>query len=248
MDHYKPVYMVVSLYMQNRKARGANHLVKMSYLNTETEAYIKNDADVTTRTENEPDCVVSQFRKLVDLEAAYCSVGSNHVPRSLDQSYYVVIDSLEDSVDQDRDQVVYKYTKEQLINSEMNDPGGQGNASTLKDKKQTYLFFLKSASVFQERSPNSISKRQQGGQDSKLPASPTETVFTADQQSVEIAKTERFSKHAKILMVNQLWLWSVDDSILTVIQGPVCSALIHPLDPIITALSERWDPRCEKSF
>lgn len=56
----------------------------------------------------------TQFKKLTDLERSYSLSGDIHVPRSLDQSYYVGLDSAKDTVTQDRDQVIYKYMNKQI--------------------------------------------------------------------------------------------------------------------------------------
>jgi hypothetical protein len=146
----------------------------MPYLDTETEAYITRYIDMETGIETKPACPYSQFKRMRDLEKAYCSSGSIHVPRSLDQSYYVGLDSLEASIDQDMDQVVYRYMTAQRF---------------LRDAARTEL-----------TTADKVIKN------STLPGLTNSTAGLAKRQSTKVPKTEQNSKHAKILMVNQLWL------------------------------------------
>lgn len=45
------------------------------------------------------------------MQKPYSSLGTSHVPHSLDQSYYAGLELTNDSTVQERDQVTYKYTK-----------------------------------------------------------------------------------------------------------------------------------------
>jgi hypothetical protein len=150
----------------------------MPYLDTETEAYITRYSDMKTGAKPKPDCPYSQFKRMSDLEEAYCSSGSIHVPRSLDQSYYIGLDTREESAEQDKDQVIYKHAKNQA-----NSPA---NNRAVKDSESK----------------------------SKLLPKTTGTVDITNKTSVDHPKLEQHVGHAKILMVNQLWLWQLDKSML----------------------------------
>ena len=114
------------------------------------------------------------FKKMTRLIDEYSKTGDIHVSRTLDQSYY---EMMEDTAKRDHDQVVYRYTS-----------GRKG-----------------------------------------------ENTEPAEQSST-----------AKLLMVNQLWIWRIDDS-----NFPSCSlstALTPDTDTIITASPERWHEGDEEKF
>jgi hypothetical protein len=140
--------------------------VQVPYLDTETEAYVTREAHMNnpeniTAPGSEP---YTQFKKMTDLEQIYSLFETIHMPRSLDQSYYVGLDSLEDTAARDLDQVIYRHMRRQhnRLNSVTSDDG------------------------------------------SKLSTLPGDLAVM------------RKPKQAKILMVNQLWLWRLDESMVTV--------------------------------
>jgi hypothetical protein len=171
--------------------------MQMPYLDTETEAYVTREADMKCRAHiKAPQCdPYIRFKRLDDLVEAYSCSGSIHVPRSLDQSYYIGLDSVEDSVDHDLNQVVYKYTGAQLAYSE-ECIGKEKNPTVYRFQKARQLYRIRAAQI------NCL----------------------ANSRVVEGPKLLVPPTQAKILMVNQLWLWVLDESKLIVWSKNLCAA------------------------
>jgi hypothetical protein len=185
------------------------------YFDSETEKYINRITDMKDLPVEKASCEpYVQFKRLIDLEKLYNSSGSIHVPRSLDQSYHFGLEAVEDedSVEQEMDQVIYKYMKKQLSYLSL------GNSDQQSEKEDVYQLPQK-RQCSKEKAQANFGANRRPSVDMNLSGSSTASGASVDKPTAgHVSTAEIPCKQAKILMVNQLWLWILDDSKLNTVQ------------------------------
>jgi len=153
-----------------------------------------------------------QFPKMNSLMKEYGGFSGLHVSRTLDQYYY---ETLDDTSARDRDQVVYRYTERK--HPKVPEQPGQGKNITLTEKE-----IARKRQEVRGRQPTSAQKDKEQAQLAFLSARTMSSIRCENQQQPivdgNVHQTSRYdenqtdrSRQIKILMVNQLWLWKIDE-------------------------------------